>query len=256
MAFAPLVQGQQSIGSIPLSICCNRTSNLIFPYGIVSVDRGNRDVLAQKAAAVENILQVKAGRPEMESTNLTVITSDGKFYSFLVSYSKNPGIMNWSFGSDSLAMDSRPILFSNIGQNKSLMDSLARKIPSVHYLRKTETSGPGLRLRLRGMAILQGMVWLRLELRNSSSLDYRAGSVTGILRNTSQVSRTATQEEEVSPVYKQCPAVPSGTRGAFVLAFPPFFCPPNKEFVVELRQTQPKRLLMLRIAKRMLSRAL
>ena len=44
----------------PLTIAVNKTTNLIFPYAIKSVDRGSADVLAQKAKGVENILLVKA----------------------------------------------------------------------------------------------------------------------------------------------------------------------------------------------------
>jgi hypothetical protein len=44
----------------PLWVTLNKTTNLIFPYAIKSVDRGSRDVLAQKAKGVENILLVKA----------------------------------------------------------------------------------------------------------------------------------------------------------------------------------------------------
>ncbi len=46
----------------PLKITRNKTTNLIFPYAIKSVDRGSADVLAQKAKGVENILLIKAGR--------------------------------------------------------------------------------------------------------------------------------------------------------------------------------------------------
>src|SRR4051812_37752723 len=62
----------------PLNITLNKTTNLIFPYAIKSVDRGSADVLAQKAKGVENILLVKAGKENFSETNLSVITADGK----------------------------------------------------------------------------------------------------------------------------------------------------------------------------------
>lgn len=43
-----------------------------------SVDRGSKDVLAQKAKGVESILQVKAAKTNFDETNLTVINADGK----------------------------------------------------------------------------------------------------------------------------------------------------------------------------------
>ncbi|MEP2296429.1 DUF4138 domain-containing protein, partial [Algoriphagus sp.] len=72
----------QSIPSVSIQISEQLTTNLIFPQAIKSVDRGNREIMVQRANSVENILQVKAETSEMNNSNLTVITSDGKFYSF------------------------------------------------------------------------------------------------------------------------------------------------------------------------------
>src|SRR5688500_828142 len=74
-----------------LEIAYNKTTSLVFPAIIKSVDRGSRDLLAQKAKGVENILQLKAARHGFPNTNLTVITSDGKLHEFTVAYSKAPG---------------------------------------------------------------------------------------------------------------------------------------------------------------------
>lgn len=40
-----------------LAVTYNKTTNLVFPYAIKSVDRGSKDILVQKAKDVENILQ-------------------------------------------------------------------------------------------------------------------------------------------------------------------------------------------------------
>src|SRR5580698_5987781 len=88
---------QTTIESFPISICCNKTTNLIFSYAIKSVDRGSKDVLAQKANGAENVLQLKAARETFQPTNLSVITSDGKLFSFIINYSQNPSALNISF---------------------------------------------------------------------------------------------------------------------------------------------------------------
>ncbi len=73
-----------------LAITFLKTTHLIFPYAIKSVDRGSPDILVQKAKGVENVLLVKAGRENFKESNLSVITADGKFYSFLINYSSIP----------------------------------------------------------------------------------------------------------------------------------------------------------------------
>ena len=80
-----------------LAITYFKTSNLVFPYAIKSVDRGSKDILVQKAKGVENVLQVKAGKQGFEETNLTVITADGHLYSYILNYSDNPSALNIRF---------------------------------------------------------------------------------------------------------------------------------------------------------------
>src|ERR1022692_904991 len=88
---------QVSIEPYPLQVGINKTTNLIFPYEIKSVDRGSRDVLVQKAKGIENVLQVKAAIQNFIATNLSVITADGKLYSFIVHYTNDPPLLNLSF---------------------------------------------------------------------------------------------------------------------------------------------------------------
>ena len=51
----------KSITPYRISISYEKTSNVILPFAIKSVDIGSAAVLAQKAQGVENILQLKAG---------------------------------------------------------------------------------------------------------------------------------------------------------------------------------------------------
>lgn len=74
----------KAIESYHVAIAFSKTTNIIFPYSIVSVDIGSRDVLAQKAKGVENVLQIKAAKDNFPQTNISIITADGKLTSFLV----------------------------------------------------------------------------------------------------------------------------------------------------------------------------
>ena len=88
------------IQSYHLNITCNKTTNLIFPFSIESVDRGSKDILAQKVTGAENILQVKADKQNFSETNLSVITADGNLYSFIVDYLNEPPQLNIVFQKD------------------------------------------------------------------------------------------------------------------------------------------------------------
>src|SRR6478609_2537692 len=87
---ATKAESQHLVESHKVEITYNKTSSLIFPAVIKSVDRGSKDVLAQKAKGVENVLQLKASRENFPETNLTIVTSDGMLHQLTVNYAVEP----------------------------------------------------------------------------------------------------------------------------------------------------------------------
>jgi hypothetical protein len=135
---------QQSITPYRVAISYNKTSNIIFPYAIKSVDRGNPAVLVQKARGVDNILQVKAGREGFAQTNLTVITTDGQFYSFVVDYAAEPSVLNLSFKNNTNGqgeMKGKPV-------NERVFEEDAADIKAQPRFLGTSTCGQRMRLSL------------------------------------------------------------------------------------------------------------
>ncbi len=91
------VFSQTVIKSFNVSVCYQKTTNIIFPYRIEKADIGSSDVIGHKDAILNNVLFLKAGRKGFPVTNLSVFTSDGKLYSFLVQYKENPDTLNLLF---------------------------------------------------------------------------------------------------------------------------------------------------------------
>ena len=79
----------------PLQVAYDQTTHLIFPASIRYVDLGSENLVADKVKDAENVLRVKAAKTDFtDSTNLSVITQDGGFYSFEVSYHTTPQPLN------------------------------------------------------------------------------------------------------------------------------------------------------------------
>src|SRR5436190_15163818 len=78
-----------------LCITTGKTTSLIFPFSILHVDRGTKDVLVQTVKEADNILLVKAAGKEFTETNLSVVTEDGSLYSFSVCYNDN--LTSWIY---------------------------------------------------------------------------------------------------------------------------------------------------------------
>ena len=75
----------------PISLKMNDIKYLLldFPAEIKYADLGSEDVVAEKSVH-GNILKIKAGIPYFEKTNISVVTTDGKYHSFVVEYDANP----------------------------------------------------------------------------------------------------------------------------------------------------------------------
>ncbi|MBO9587038.1 MAG: DUF4138 domain-containing protein, partial [Flavobacterium sp.] len=69
-----------------LQVGFSKTTSIVFPYAIKSIDKGSADVLVQKAKGVENILLVKAAKQHFIQTNLTAVTADSRLYVFVLNY--------------------------------------------------------------------------------------------------------------------------------------------------------------------------
>lgn len=74
-----------------MEITYDKTTHLIFPAAIRYVDLGSDYLIAGKAEDAENVLRVKSSVKGFEpQTNFSVITDDGRFYSFNIYYSPYP----------------------------------------------------------------------------------------------------------------------------------------------------------------------
>jgi hypothetical protein len=91
-----------------LQVAINKTTSLVFPFPIRSVDRGSQGLLVQKAKGVENTLQVKAAYECFPETSLTVITSDGRLYCYILTYSENPDALAFNYGDETAQRKALP----------------------------------------------------------------------------------------------------------------------------------------------------
>src|SRR5690349_2215336 len=87
--FMSRVQAQEVV------VCYDKTVNIIFPYAIVSEDHGSNGIITQQRRGAAQILHVKANQKNFSPTSLSVVTSDGNFYSFVVKYAEDVAQLNY-----------------------------------------------------------------------------------------------------------------------------------------------------------------
>ncbi|MCF0059870.1 conjugative transposon protein TraN [Dyadobacter chenwenxiniae] len=242
------------IESFPLEVTTDKTTHLIFPFSIKTVDRGSKDLLAQKAVGVENILQVKAARPDLNATNLTVITADGKLFSFDVEYALKPLNLN--------------ILVSPPLQQVAKLRTDAFNEAEVAKVAETAATGSGRNisikdrssqseLSLSGLYIEEGLLAYKIDLINNSSIRYDIENFRFFIRDRKQPKRTAVQELEVKPFHIRgdTSAVDPRSSHSFIYVLPKMTIPDKKYLSIQVQEKNGGRHLNLKVRNKHILKA-
>ncbi|SIN78789.1 conjugative transposon protein TraN [Algoriphagus halophilus] len=232
------------------------TSHLIFPHPIKSVDRGNRNILVQKAQAVKNMLQVKAENSELPNSNLTVITEDGGFYSFMVSYAQNPENLNWSIHpGDSYTQPALQVFDPTPSEIQETAQLISLKHRSMHPIRQRRyLTG----MALTGIYIENDLLYFQIQLENQTNIAYDTEQFRLFIRDNKQSKRSASQELEQIPIliWGDSTRIPAQSTQTLVVVLSKFTLPNQKHLGIELMEQKGGRNLKIKVKNRHLMQAM
>lgn len=248
ITFSVSAQDSPSGTSNNLQLSYSKTTSVVFPYAVKSVDRGSQDVLVQKAKGVENILLLKAGKENFTQTNLTVVTADGKLYGFVLNFDDLCPTLN--FAAESKSSDDKEAVFSSENENQKEIEqysllALSRK-KKVTALKTNRFS---IELQVTGIFIHQDVMYFRILLGNNSRINYEVDQLRFFIRDQKKSKRTASQEIEISPLF----ATPNISKISdhcellLVFATPKFTIPEKKYFTFQLIEKNGGRHIELNI---------
>ena len=236
--------------SYPLELTTAKTTHLVFPYDIISVDRGSENILAQKARGAANVLQVKAARSGFQQTSLTVITADKKLYGSTVDYVSNPlqTIIEFVAGPSAPAVHLQDPAY-NQAELEEFSKNVLDQPKSVRGVRDKSIQSS---FSLDGIFIHKDVTYYQLRLQNSSQLSYDIESVRFFVREKKRVKRTAIQEREIGPLLTRSSSglVPAESTQLFVYALPKFTTDKGQYLSIELREKNGGRHLNLDVSAR------
>lgn len=218
-----------------LQLSYSKTTSIVFPYAIKSVDRGSQDVLIQKAKGVENILLLKAGKQNFTQTNLTVVTADGKLYGFVLNYDELCPILN--LVADKAHGYDQDVLFSSDNENQEKMEQYASlalsKKKKIMGLKSNRFS---IKLQVSGIFIHQDVMYFRILLGNNSRINYDLDQLRFFIRDQKKSKRTASQEIEIIPLLttSNITKISDESEVSVVFALPKFTIPEKKYFALQL----------------------
>ncbi|MCD0474069.1 conjugative transposon protein TraN [Flavobacterium sp. EDS] len=236
------------IESDSLLIAYSKTTNIVFPFAIKSVDKGSQDVLVQKAKGLENILQIKAAQKGFFQTNLTVITADGKLYSFVLNYNEESPQLNLSLNKTKSGV--QEVYFSNEVRNEQDVQEYSKlAFYGKNKLRGEKESNYDIDFSLNGIFIRDEVMYYRIKITNNSKINYDIDELRFFIRDTKKVKRTASQEIEITPIYilNNVVKIEGEAENTFVFALPKFTIPEKKYLAIQLMEQNGGRHVELHV---------
>ena len=196
-----------AVESYCLEITYNKTSHLIFPAPIRYADLGSEYLIAGKAEDLTNVLRVKAAVKNFaEETNFSVVTEDGRYYSFNVRYNAHPDTLTYDFLKISKAARSgnaNEVMLEEMGENSPAMSELISKFIYDDNKRLITYIGAksfGVRTLLKSIYSHNDKLFFNLELKNKSNVPFKIEYVIFKVVDRRQAKRTVVQERQIVPL--------------------------------------------------------
>jgi conjugative transposon TraN protein len=241
------------IESDSLRIAYSKTTNIVFPFAIKSVDRGSQEVLVQKAKGLENILMIKAAQKGFSQTNLTVVTADGKLYSFVLNYDESCPQLNLAL--NKTKPEGQKIYFSSESGNEENI----QKYSKLAFYDKKKLRGEkeikyDIQFQLSGIFIRDNVMYYRINVTNNSKINYDVDQLRFFIRDNKKVKRTASQEIEILPIYilNNAATIEGESENTFVFALPKFTIPEQKNLAIQLMEKNGGRHVELHVKNKKL----
>ncbi|GAB3910351.1 conjugative transposon protein TraN [Mucilaginibacter boryungensis] len=234
-----------------------KTTVILFPATIKSVDRGSRNILAEKVGDAENALKIKADRLDQPESNLSVITADGKLYSFIVDCTERPAYQAVDLRKQQNHEQSE-INFTNRQLNLPLIKAKCDEVLSRKHFMNEKVRAQKMELKIEGIYLDQGNMYFGMSVTNHSHIDYPVEFCSFFTRDRKKVKRMALQEQEEKPLYASCDftrIIPGKSTRHLVFAFPQFTISDSKLLVIDLYEKNGDRKLSLAIDGKQLLKA-
>lgn len=237
----PLALGK--IEPYRMEVTYDKTSHLIFPTAIRYVDLGSEYLIAGKAEDAENVLRVKASVRDFEpETNFSVITNDGRFYSFNVYYSSYPEAMSYDLLTMQKAVDrtnGNDVLFEELGNNSPslaglLLETIYKKDKRI--VKHIGAKSFGIQFILKGIYIHNGKYYFHTELRNRTNVPFEIDFINFKVVDKKVAKRTVVQERPLTPLrtYKPLDGIAGKSTEQNVFLLDQFTIADDKVLLIEI----------------------
>lgn len=219
---------QAKLEPFKIEVTYSKTSHIIFPSSIRYVDLGSDLLVANKAEPIGNVLRVKSAvRDFEEETNFSVITEDGKFYSFDTSYNSYPEILSYDLVKLQRGIQRQyatDVLFEDLkGSSTTLteliMENLYRK--SNRTTKHLVSKSYGIEFSVSALYVNESKFYFTLQIENQSNVAYSIEWVNFKIVDKKNLKRTVVQDKALKQVRSYFPQMTaadhSNIKGVYLL---------------------------------------
>lgn len=261
--------GLQTLYPSRIEVGFTKTVHILFPSPVTYIDIGATDIIAGKADGAENVVRVKAAvRDFAAETNLTVITEDGGFYSFDISFSENPGIstveiptpglsgkefaQNRVKGQTTVSADAPTddcgivqtanegrVLLREVGRERPA--TVRRLLTDIYRQNRTDVRGIhsrkyGIEVEVKGIYIHNDVIYIHTCISNGTNISFEVDDRRFVVADRRLAKRTAQQQAGVE-IVRVCndPEIVRGRqRQRTVFALPKLTISDDKVLLLEI----------------------
>jgi conjugative transposon TraN protein len=255
-----------------VALTFNKTVHLIFPKDIYYFDVGSEDILVEQKNA---ILKLASKTDTFEQTNLTVVTIDNVWYTFLLNYEDDIKVLTYfidpsdgkkvtgAMVKSSDAPAAEKIDKSNITKNQvsdtaynSVCSQIISKSPS--YLDVAAYSKK-IYLALNNIFIYNEKLYFIISVGNSSNISYDINFIQLSVVNKTKLKLSSIQEENKTPlfVYNKIQKLPANTKSyIMIFVYDKFTIPDDQKLVFEMYEKKGGRKIAFDIKNDLIINAL
>lgn len=198
------------------------------------------------------LLQAKPGT----ESNLLTVTNNGKVYSFILKYSERLPKLNYFIGENESIGNELPKKIKQkpiSGPREEDANRITRFYKMGNYLIKsdfqilTKKRKKGVKLQLQKMVYDASEVYLVLEVKNKSGIDFEIDYLN-VYRTNGDKRRKASYQrlsQEVIYRHKMPHAIVNGQSQRFVYVLPKFVLGDNEKLMLELKELKGSRTVVL-----------
>lgn len=231
----------------------NKTTHILFPSSIEYVDLGSSEIIANKVEATSNVLRLKTVKEDIMPTNFTVITNDGKYYSFNATYKEEPLQLSYNltkFENQNSKQQSE-VLFKNLGTTSpSLADLFMKAIIKKNKKElNIKSKNYEVEARLKSIYTQDGKLYFNFSINNKSNLPYEVDYISFKIKDKRTSKRTTIQEVSLKPIrsYGESQTINGHTKQDNVFMLDHFALSDKQVLLIEINEKNGVRNQVLKV---------